>query len=60
MPFFSYPIVEKGPNSQGYSVVLVRRGKVKDLPSVKYHIVWGTLDAQLHSLGGKGIFFKMW
>jgi len=34
-----------GHNLQEHSVVLVRGGKVKDLPSVKYHIVRGTLDA---------------
>jgi small subunit ribosomal protein S12 len=33
-----------GHNLQEHSVVLVRGGKVKDLPSVKYHIVRGTLD----------------
>jgi small subunit ribosomal protein S12 len=30
---------------QEHSVVLVRGGRVKDLPSVKYHIIRGTLDA---------------
>jgi len=34
-----------GHNLQEHSVVLVRGSKVKDLPSVKYHIVRGTLDA---------------
>ena len=34
-----------GRNLQEHSVVLVRGGKVKDLPSVKYHIIRGTLDA---------------
>nr|UZC37015.1 ribosomal protein S12 [Pteridophyllum racemosum] len=34
-----------GHNSQEHSVVLVRGGRVKDLPGVKYHIVRGTLDA---------------
>ena len=32
-------------NSQEHSVVLVRGGRVKDLPGVRYHIVRGTLDA---------------
>ena len=32
-------------NLQEHSVVLVRGGRVKDLPSVKYHIIRGTLDA---------------
>ena len=35
----------EGHNLQEHSVVLVRGGKVKDLPGVKYHIVRGTLDA---------------
>ncbi|KAG4157870.1 hypothetical protein ERO13_D02G090033v2 [Gossypium hirsutum] len=34
-----------GHNSQEHSVVLVRGGRVEDLPSVRYHIVRGTLDA---------------
>jgi small subunit ribosomal protein S12 len=34
-----------GHNLQEHSVVLVRGGRVKDLPSVKYHIIRGTLDA---------------
>jgi small subunit ribosomal protein S12 len=34
-----------GHNLQEHSVVLVRGGKVKDLPSVKYHVIRGTLDA---------------
>jgi len=34
-----------GHNLQEHSVVLVRGGKVKDLPGVKYHIVRGALDA---------------
>jgi len=33
-----------GHNLQEHSVVLVRGGRVKDLPGVKYHIVRGTLD----------------
>ncbi len=35
----------EGHNLQEHSVVLVRGGRVKDLPGVKYHIVRGTLDA---------------
>ena len=35
----------EGHNLQEHSVVLVRGGRVKDLPSVRYHIVRGTLDA---------------
>jgi len=34
-----------GHNLQEYSNVLVRGGRVKDLPGVKYHIIRGTLDA---------------
>jgi small subunit ribosomal protein S12 len=33
-------------NLQEHSVVLVRGGRVKDLPGVRYHIVRGTLDIQ--------------
>ena len=40
----------EGHNLQEHSVVLVRGGRVKDLPGVRYHIVRGTLD----SLGGAG------
>jgi small subunit ribosomal protein S12 len=35
----------EGHNLQEHSVVLVRGGKVRDLPGVRYHIVRGTLDA---------------
>lgn len=35
----------EGHNLQEHSVVLVRGGRVPDLPGVKYHIVRGTLDA---------------
>ena len=35
-----------GHNLQEHSVVLVRGGRVKDLPGVKYHIIRGTLDGQ--------------
>ena len=33
-----------GHNLQEHSVVLVRGGKIKDLPGVRYHIIRGTLD----------------
>ncbi|MBI2058672.1 MAG: 30S ribosomal protein S12 [Nitrospirae bacterium] len=36
----------EGHNLQEHSVVLVRGGRVKDLPGVKYHIVRGVLDCQ--------------
>ena len=35
----------EGHNLQEHSVVLIRGGRVKDLPGVRYHIVRGTLDA---------------
>ncbi|MFT3950829.1 MAG: 30S ribosomal protein S12 [Oscillospiraceae bacterium] len=35
-----------GHNLQEHSVVLIRGGRVRDLPGVRYHIVRGTLDAQ--------------
>jgi len=35
----------EGHNLQEHSVVLIRGGSVRDLPSVKYHIVRGTLDS---------------
>ena len=34
-----------GDNLQEHSVVLIRGGRVKDLPGVRYHIVRGTLDS---------------
>ncbi len=40
----------EGHNLQEHSIVLVRGGRVKDLPGVRYHIVRGTLD----SLGAVG------
>ena len=39
----------EGHNLQEHSIVLVRGGRVKDLPGVRYHIVRGALDTQ----GGK-------
>lgn len=36
----------EGHNLQEHSIVLVRGGRVKDLPGVRYHIVRGSLDAQ--------------
>jgi small subunit ribosomal protein S12 len=35
----------EGHNLQEHSVVLIRGGRVRDLPGVRYHIVRGTLDA---------------
>ena len=35
-----------GHNLQEHSVVMIRGGKVKDLPGVRYHIIRGTLDTQ--------------
>ena len=40
---FSY-IPGEGHNLQEHSIVMVRGGRVKDLPGVRYHIVRGTLD----------------
>jgi len=37
-------IMGEGHNLQEHSIVLVRGGRVKDLPGVKYHIVRGALD----------------
>ena len=35
----------EGHNLQEHSVVLIRGGRIKDLPGVRYHIIRGTLDA---------------
>jgi small subunit ribosomal protein S12 len=40
-----------GHNLQEHSVVLIRGGRVKDLPGVRYHIIRGTLDTQ--GVGGR-------
>lgn len=44
MEITSY-IPGEGHNLQEHSVVMVRGGRVKDLPGVRYHIVRGTLDS---------------
>src|SRR5690606_36687807 len=44
MEVISY-IGGEGHNLQEHSVVLIRGGRVKDLPGVRYHVVRGTLDA---------------
>ncbi len=36
----------EGHNLQEHSVVMIRGGRVKDLPGVRYHIIRGTLDSQ--------------
>jgi small subunit ribosomal protein S12 len=41
----------EGHNLQEHSVVLIRGGRVKDLPGVRYHIIRGTLDTQ--GVGGR-------
>ncbi len=41
-----------GHNLQEHSVVLVRGGRVRDLPGVRYHVVRGTLDTQ--GVNGRG------
>ena len=43
-----------GHNLQEHSVVLVRGGRVRDLPGVRYHIVRGTLDTQGVANRGQG------
>ncbi len=35
----------EGHNLQEHSIVMIRGGRVKDLPGVRYHLVRGTLDA---------------
>jgi small subunit ribosomal protein S12 len=35
-----------GHNLQEHAIVLIRGGRVKDLPGVRYHVVRGTLDTQ--------------
>ncbi|MFZ4761597.1 MAG: 30S ribosomal protein S12 [Alphaproteobacteria bacterium] len=39
-------IMGEGHNLQEHSVVLIRGGRVKDLPGVRYHIIRGSLDTQ--------------
>src|SRR6195952_1615815 len=43
-----------GHNLQEHSVVLVRGGRVKDLPGVRYHIVRGTLDTAAVKVRSQG------
>ncbi len=47
----------EGHNLQEHSIVLVRGGRVKDLPGVRYHIVRGTLGAMKALLSQKYTFF---
>ena len=42
----SASIPGEGHNLQEHSVVLIRGGRVKDLPGVRYHIIRGVLDTQ--------------
>jgi len=35
----------EGHNLQEHSIVLIRGGRIKDLPGVRYHVIRGTLDA---------------
>ena len=49
----------EGHNLQDHSVVLVRGGRVKDLPGVRYHIVRGTLDSDGVDDSEKGPF-QIW
>ena len=39
----------EGHNLQEHSIVLVRGGRVKDLPGVRYHLVRGALDIAIHA-----------
>ena len=39
-------IPDEGHNLQEHSIVLVRGGRVRDLPGVRYHIIRGVLDSQ--------------
>ncbi|MBU6389030.1 30S ribosomal protein S12 [Patescibacteria group bacterium] len=39
-------IMGEGHNLQEHSVVMIRGGRVKDLPGIRYHIIRGKLDAQ--------------
>lgn len=43
-----------GHNLQEHSIVLVRGGRVKDLPGVRYHIIRGTLDCEGVQSRGQG------
>jgi len=43
-----------GHNLQEHSIVLIRGGRVKDLPGVRYHVIRGTLDAVDVADGSKG------
>jgi small subunit ribosomal protein S12 len=36
----------EGHNLQEHSVVLIRGGRVKDVPGIRYHIIRGTLDTE--------------
>ena len=46
VPALKAYIPGEGHNLQEHSVVLIRGGRVKDLPGVRYHIIRGTLDTQ--------------
>ena len=43
----------EGHNLQEHSIVMVRGGRVKDLPGVRYHIIRGTLDGAKRPKAGK-------
>ena len=45
-PWRVHPRVHHHPQEAEHSIVLVRGGRVKDLPGVRYHIVRGALDTQ--------------
>lgn len=46
----------EGHNLQEHSVVLIRGGRVKDLPGVRYHTVRGSLDAMRRCQASPGPF----
>ena len=48
----------EGHNLQEHSIVLVRGGRVKDLPGVRYHIVRGTLDTALRNILYSGVWLR--
>jgi small subunit ribosomal protein S12 len=43
-----------GHNLQEHSIVLIRGGRVKDLPGVRYHVIRGTLDSLACRIANKG------
>ena len=48
-----------GHNLQEHSVVLIRGGRVKDLPGVRYHIIRGTMTAQVLKIVCKDVLYTV-